>query len=45
MATEEERCAEAKKLQRIDEAFREGDLDGLRAAVAATSTKFAFRAA
>ena len=33
MATEEERCAEAKELQRIDEAFRKGDLDGLRAAV------------
>jgi hypothetical protein len=33
MATEEERCAEAKKFQRIDEAFRRGDLDGLRAAV------------
>ena len=33
MATEEERCAEAKKLQRIDDAFRKGDLDGLRAAV------------
>jgi ankyrin repeat protein len=33
MATEEERCAEAKKLQRIDDAFHRGDLDGLRAAV------------
>jgi hypothetical protein len=33
MPTEEERCAEAKKLQRIDDAFRKGDLDGLRAAV------------
>jgi hypothetical protein len=33
MATEEERCAEAKKLQRIDDAFRNGDLDALRAAV------------
>jgi uncharacterized protein len=33
MATEEERCAEAKKLQRIDDAFRTGDLDALRAAV------------
>lgn len=33
MATEEERCAEAKKLQRIDDAFRKGDLDGLRSAV------------
>ena len=33
MATEEERCAEAKKFQRIDEAFHNGDLDALRAAV------------
>lgn len=33
MANEEERCAEAKKFQRIDDAFRKGDLDGLRAAV------------
>ena len=33
MATEEERCAEAKKFQRIDEAFHKGDLDALRAAV------------
>lgn len=33
MATEEERCAEAKKFRRIDDAFREGDLDALRAAV------------
>jgi uncharacterized protein len=33
MATEEERCAEARKLQRIDDAFHKGDLDGLRAAV------------
>lgn len=33
MATEEERCAKAKEFQRIDEAFRKGDLDGLRAAV------------
>lgn len=33
MATEEERCAEAKKVRRIDEAFREGDLERLRAAV------------
>ena len=33
MATEEERCAEAKKFQRIDAAFHEGDLDALRAAV------------
>jgi uncharacterized protein len=33
MASEEERCAEAKKFQRIDDAFRKGDLDALRAAV------------
>ena len=33
MATEEERCAEAKKFQRIDDAFHEGDLEALRAAV------------
>lgn len=33
MESEEHRCAEAKKLQRIDEAFRRGDLDALRAAV------------
>jgi hypothetical protein len=33
MATDEERCAEAKKFQRIDDAFRKGDLDALRAAV------------
>jgi hypothetical protein len=33
MASEEERCAEARKFQRIDDAFRRGDLDGLRAAV------------
>jgi uncharacterized protein len=33
MATEEERCAEAKKFQRIDEAFHTGDLDALREAV------------
>src|SRR5687767_1838336 len=33
MATEEERRAEAKKLQRIDDAFIAGDLDALRAAV------------
>jgi hypothetical protein len=29
----EERCAKAKKLQLIDDAFRRGDLDALRAAV------------
>ncbi|RPJ79663.1 MAG: ankyrin repeat protein, partial [Acidobacteria bacterium] len=33
MTPEEERCAEAEKLERIDEAFRRGDLDALRAAV------------
>jgi hypothetical protein len=33
MATEDERCAEVRKFQRIDAAFRRGDLDGLRAAV------------
>jgi uncharacterized protein len=33
MTIEDERCAEAKKFRRIDEAFRKGDLDGLRAAV------------
>ena len=33
MATEEERCAEARKFRRIDEAFHNGDLEGLRAAV------------
>ncbi len=33
MATEEERCAEAKKFRRIDDAFRKGDLEALRAAV------------
>src|SRR5688572_13116029 len=33
MATEEERCAEARKFERIDTAFRKGDLDALRAAV------------
>jgi hypothetical protein len=31
--TEEERCAEAKRFQRIDDAFRKGDLAALRAAV------------
>jgi uncharacterized protein len=30
---EEERCAQAKRFQRIDDAFRKGDLDLLRAAV------------
>jgi uncharacterized protein len=33
MPSEEERCAEAWKLQRIDEAFQKGDLEALRAAV------------
>jgi ankyrin repeat protein len=33
MPTEEERCAEARKFARIDEAFRRGDLEALRAAV------------
>jgi len=33
MATEEQRCAEAKEFQRIEEAFRKGDLDALRAAL------------
>ena len=33
MATEDERCAEAKKFRQIDDAFRKGDLEALRAAV------------
>jgi hypothetical protein len=33
MEPDERRCAEARKFQRIDAAFRSGDLDGLRAAV------------
>jgi hypothetical protein len=33
MATGEERCEEANRLRRIDDAFRRGDLEGLRAAV------------
>jgi hypothetical protein len=33
MGTEEERCAGVQKFQRVDEAFRAGDLDALRAAV------------
>ena len=33
MPTEDERCAEARKLQQIDDAFIAGDLDALRAAV------------
>jgi hypothetical protein len=38
VTTEEERCAEARKFRRIDTAFREGDLDALRAAVEDPST-------
>jgi len=33
MATEEERCAEERKFRRIDDAFHQGDLEALRAAV------------
>ena len=33
MATEEERCAEERKLRRIEDAFIAGDLEALRAAV------------
>src|SRR5688500_14107140 len=33
MGAEDDRCAEAAKLQRIDEAFETGDLSALRAAV------------
>jgi hypothetical protein len=33
MTGDHDRCAEAKKFQQIDEAFRKGDLDALRAAV------------
>jgi uncharacterized protein len=33
MTSEDARCAAARKFQRIDEAFRKGDLEGLRAAV------------
>jgi uncharacterized protein len=33
MATEEARCADAKKFRRIDDAFKKGDLEALRAAV------------
>ena len=33
MKSEEERCEEARRFQRIDEAFRRGDLEALRAAV------------
>ena len=34
MGAEEDRSAEAARLQRIDEAFAAGDLDALKAAVA-----------
>jgi len=33
MGSEDDRCREAERARRIDEAFRRGDLDGLRAAV------------
>ena len=33
MQTEDERCADAKKFEQIDDAFRRGDLDALRVAV------------
>jgi uncharacterized protein len=33
MTTDDERCAEAKRLARIDEAFRAGDLEALRRAL------------
>ena len=33
MATEDERCAEAKKFRQIDDAFHDGHLDALRVAV------------
>src|SRR5579872_4014165 len=33
METQEERCARAKQLRLIDDAFRRGDLEALRAAV------------
>jgi hypothetical protein len=33
MSTDDERCAQARKLDRIDDAFKRGDLDALRAAV------------
>jgi hypothetical protein len=33
VATDDERCAEAKKIRLIDDAFRRGDLEGLREAV------------
>ena len=33
MTSEDERCAEARKFQRLDDAFKQGDLEALRAAV------------
>lgn len=33
MTSEEERCEEARRFQRLDDAFRRGDLEALRAAV------------
>jgi hypothetical protein len=33
MQSDDERCAEARQFQRIDDAFRQGDLEALRAAV------------
>lgn len=33
MASDDERCAESRRIQRIEDAFRAGDLDALRAAV------------
>lgn len=33
MATDDQRCAEERKLRRIEDAFKAGDLEGLRAAV------------
>jgi hypothetical protein len=33
MLTDDDRCAEAERFERIDDAFRRGDLDALRAAV------------
>ena len=33
MATQQERCAEAKRFRQIDDAFRKGDLEALRTAV------------
>src|SRR5438477_10361227 len=33
MTSEDERCAEARRLQRIDDAFHKGDLEALRASL------------